>query len=94
MDAIGARELRERLAEQEHWRQAKAVREGHQAPTDPDYYELEEMGKRVRRYGVEQQRTTVNGRPAIVTLRLTKTLIGDRWETSLVIEATEYLEEI
>ena len=40
MDAAGAGELRKRLEQQEHWRQADAVRDGRQLPSDPDVQEL------------------------------------------------------
>ena len=75
MDAAGAEELRKRLEEQQHWRQAEAVRDGRQPATDPDSFELEEIGDGVRRYGHEQQRMTVDGRPALVTVRMTKTIV-------------------
>ena len=92
MDANGARELTKRLKAQEHWRQADAVLAGEQPATDPDLHELEEMGDRVRYYGHEEQRTTVDGRPALVTYRLTKTLVDGSWEGSLAQESVRYLD--
>lgn len=92
MDAHGARELRKRLKDQEHWRQAPAVLAGDQPATDPDLSELEELGEGVRYYAREEQRTTVDGRPALVTYRLTKTLVDGSWETSLARESVRYLD--
>ena len=49
MDVAGAESLRQRLEQQAHWRQAKAVRDGRQSATDPDLDDLESMehGKRL-----------------------------------------------
>lgn len=88
MDATGAGKLREWLEQQEHWRQAEAVQQGRQASTDPDAWELEEVGERLRLYRVrEEQRRVVDGRPAVVIQRLTKRLVNDRWETVYEVEA-------
>ena len=92
MDTNGARELRKRLQEQEHWCQADAVRDGRQPQTDPDLLELESIGDGVRYYGCEQAQTNVDGRPARVSTRLTKTLTDGAWETALVRESVEYLD--
>jgi hypothetical protein len=86
MDAAGAKEL----AEQAHWRQAEAVRAGHQPPTDPDALELEEIRDGFRYYGRDHQQLTVDGRPAIVTFRLVKTLVDGWWERSAIREEIEY----
>ena len=40
MDIAGAKELSRRLAQQEHWRQARAVRIGRQPSFDPDGHAL------------------------------------------------------
>jgi hypothetical protein len=93
MDAIGARELRKRLEEQEQWRLADAVRDGRQSGTDPDACELEETADGVRYYGREEERTIVDGRQAIVTFRLVKKIAGGRWETSCERETVRYLGE-
>lgn len=92
MDANGARELSKRLEQQEHWRQAEAVRAGRQPATDPDSSELEEVVDDVRYYGREQQRMTVDGRPALVTSRMTKTIVDGEWVRSLVPENVVHLE--
>ena len=93
MDANGARELSKRLEAQEHWRQAAAVLRGEQSATDPDAHELEELSNDLRRYGTEQQETTMDGRPAVVTHRICKRLRDERWETTLEIERVEYFED-
>jgi hypothetical protein len=92
LDAAGAEELRKRLEEQRHWRQAEAVRDGRQPATDPDQLELEEIGEGVRYYGREQQRTTLAGRPVLITLRMTKTLVDGSWERTLARESVRYLD--
>ena len=93
MDANGARELTKRLESQAHWRQATAVQTGEQPTSDPDAQDLHELGEGVRRYGIETQRTTVEGRPALVTHRLCKRLREGRWETSFEIERIDRLED-
>ena len=91
MDANGARELSKRLEAQAHWRQATAVQTGEQPNSDPDAQDLDELGEGVRRYGIETQRTTVEGRPALVTHRLCKRLRDGRWEVTLDVESIDYL---
>ena len=93
MDANGARELTKRLEAQAHWRLATAVQTGEQPSLDPDAYDLDELGEGIRRYGIETQRTTVEGRPALVTHRLCKRLRDGRWETSFEIERIEPFED-
>ena len=92
MDANGARELTKRLEAQAHWRQATAVQTGEQPTSDPDAQDLDELGEGVRRYGIETQRMTVEGRPALVTHRLCKRLREGRWEVTLDVESVDYLE--
>jgi hypothetical protein len=92
MDAIGAQELRKRLEQHQHWPQAEAVRDGRQPATDPDQRELEEIGDGVRYYDREQQRTVVDGRPALVTVRMVKRIVDGEWERSAVQEKVEYLD--
>ena len=91
MDANGARELTKRLEAQAHWRQATAVQTGEQPTSDPDAQDLDELGEGVRRYGIETQRMTVEGRPAVVTHRLCKRLREGRWEVTLDVESIDYL---
>jgi hypothetical protein len=93
MDANGARELTKRLEAQAHWRQATAVQTGEQPTSDPDAQDLDELGEGVRRYGIETQRMTVEGRPALVTHRLCKRLREGRWEVTLDVESIDYLED-
>jgi N-acetyl-anhydromuramyl-L-alanine amidase AmpD len=93
MDANGARELTKRLEAQAHWRQAAAVQTGEQPTSDPDVHDLDELGEGVRRYGIETQRMTVEGRPALVTHRLCKRLREGRWEVTLDVESIDYLED-
>ena len=93
MDANGARELTKRLEAQAHWRQATAVQTGEQPTADPDAQDLDELGEGVRRYGIETQRTIVEGRPALVTHRLCKRLREGRWEFTLDVERIDYLED-
>jgi hypothetical protein len=93
MDANGARELTKRLEAQAHWRQATAVQTGEQPTSDPDAHDLDELGEGVRRYGIETQRMTVEGRPALVTHRLCKRLREGRWEVTLDVESIDYLED-
>src|SRR5207253_109174 len=92
MDANGARELSRRLEAHEHWCQAEAVQRGEQPASDPDAQDLEELGEGVRRYGIDTQRTTVDGRPTIVTHRLCKRLVDGRWEVSLEVEQDKGVE--
>jgi hypothetical protein len=93
MDANGARELTKRLEAQAHWRQATAVQTGEQPNSDPDAQDLDELGEGVRRYGIETQRMTVEGRPAVVTHRLCKWLRDGRWETSIEVEHIQHFED-
>ena len=91
MDAAGAEELRKRLEEQRHWQQAEAVRDGRQSATDPDSFELEELVDDVRYYGREEQRMTVDDRPALVTVRMTKKIVDGMWVRSYVPEKVVHL---
>lgn len=92
MDARGAQTLSDRLQQQEHWRQADAVARGDQPATDPDALDLEELSEGRRVYSIrEEHREVVDGRPALVIQRLTKRLVGDRWETAYEVERTRWL---
>ena len=92
MDAAGAEELRKRLDDQQHWRRAAAVRDGRQSATDPDAAELDSVDGDIRYYGRETQRMLLEGRPALVTFRIVKTIVAGRWETSYEQESTQYLD--
>jgi hypothetical protein len=92
MDAHGAQTLRDRLEQQEHWRQAEAVAHGQQPATDPDSSDLDELGDGVRLYGVrEEHRQVVDGQPVLVIQRMTKHLVDGRWETVYEVERTRPL---
>ena len=78
--------LRKRIEEQEHWAQAPAVRDGHQARFDPDRDELRELGSGVRLYGYEQRHEVAEGRRALVTWRVCKRLHRGYWERELIRE--------
>jgi hypothetical protein len=72
VDAAGAVELRWRIEQQQHWRQAEAVRDGRQPAMDPDSEDLEGVGDGIRIYSV---RFTGEGR-----LRICKRLVDGVWE--------------
>jgi hypothetical protein len=93
MDAVGAAELRKRLEEQAHWRQAEAVRDGRQSAADPDSLELEEVGEGVRFYGRAEERTLVEGRRALVTQRACKRLVDGWWEARYEVARVRFLDE-
>lgn len=87
MSSQGAQILRARLEQQEHWRQAEAVRNGGQPAVDPDAWELEELGEGLRLYATrEQHRRVVNGHDELVVERFTKRLVDGRWETTYEVE--------
>ena len=90
MDAAGAEELRKRLEEQAHWAQAEAVKDGRQPASDPDAQELEEIGDGIRYYERGEQRTTVDGRAAVVVVRMVKQLVDGEWQRSAIQEDVEY----
>jgi hypothetical protein len=91
MNAPRVKTLNERIAEQEHWRQADAVRRGLQPNIDPDAWQLVETRESLRIYDIrEQQRQTIDDRPALVTQRMTKRLVDGWWETSYVRESVQY----
>lgn len=94
MDANGARQLQKRLEAHEHWCQAEAVADGRQPASDPDVRELEEIGDGVRHYGRDVVRTKVDGRPAQVATRMTKTIVDGAWETSHVHDSVQYLDGV
>lgn len=92
MDANGAQTLRARLEQQEHWRQADAVARGEQSATDPDAWDLDELGDGVRLYDIrEEHRQVVDGQPVLVIQRMTKRLVDGRWETVYEVERTRPL---
>jgi hypothetical protein len=86
MDVAAAEVLRQRLAQQEQWRQARSVRVGSQPPFDPDGHSLESFRAGIRFYWTEQ-RTEVNaGRTELVTQRVCKRLVDGAWENDVIVE--------
>jgi hypothetical protein len=83
VDAAGARELRWRIEQQEHWRQAAAVVDGRQPRVDPDMNELVSLGEGLRVYS---ERFTFEGR-----FRLCKRLVGGLWEPGTIEDPGEEL---
>jgi hypothetical protein len=78
VDAAGARELRWRIEQQQHWRQAEAVVDGRQPTVDPDMNELVSLGDGLRMYS---ERFTSEGR-----LRLCKRLVNGLWEPGTIAD--------
>ncbi len=87
MELSGAEALRWRLAQQEHWRSAQAVRTGQQPPFDPHGHALESFRGTLRVYRMEPAVEMVHGRPATVTTRMTKRLIDQAWHEQVEIES-------
>jgi hypothetical protein len=77
MNARGGQLLAFRIAEQEHWRMAEAVREGKQPPRDPDGAALVEIGERVRRYRSDAVQT----QGGVGSEDVEKRLVDGWWET-------------
>jgi hypothetical protein len=86
MDVSGAEVLRQRLAQQENWRAARAVCLGQQPSIDPDGYALESYGDGIRVYRREQRLEQRNGRHEWVTQHLRKRLVDGAWEAEVVVE--------
>jgi hypothetical protein len=86
MDTKGARHLRDRIAQQQHWALAEAVRDGRQPATDPDAEQLEELCEGLRLYRAEATTAIVAGRVTTVHQRLQKTLVEGVWKTSIVTD--------
>jgi hypothetical protein len=87
VDVTGARALSRRIAQQEHWRQARAVRVGQQPASDPDGQELESFRSGLRLYRAEQRLEDANGRRELVTLRFCKRLIDGAWHDEVIVES-------
>ncbi len=79
MDPAGAENLRLRLEQQAHWRQAEAVRDGRQPGIDPDSDDLERLEDGVRYY----RRQINHG----VQVRRCKQLIDGVWVSGSVTES-------
>jgi len=78
MDVAGAERLRWRIEQHAQWRQASAVLDGRQSPTDPDIAQLETVRDGVRLYSA---RITQNG-----IMRMCKRLVDGVWEYGTVDE--------
>jgi len=87
MEVSGAEVLRQRLAQQEHWRAARAVRIGYQPSFDPDGHALESYHDGVRLYRREQRLEQRNGRHELVTRRIRKRLVDGAWEAEVLVES-------
>ena len=91
MEISGAQVLSERLAQQEHWREARAVRIGSQPPFDPDGYALVSFAGGVRLYRREPCVEQQGGRPALVTRRIKKVLVDGAWEAEVLVENVQHV---
>jgi hypothetical protein len=79
MDIEGARILSERIAQQQHWAQAAAVREGRAPSIDPDAHRLTELRDGLRIYDSETGTTRIDGRTAKLTRVYCKRLVDGEW---------------
>jgi hypothetical protein len=61
VDANGARALKARIDQHQHWREADAVRDGRQPATDPDASDLVALDVGVRRYRDGLEKRLVDG---------------------------------
>jgi hypothetical protein len=86
MDTNGARHLAVRIAQQQHWELAQAVRDGRQPSSDPDGEELEALGDGLRLYAAEVT-DSANGRRAVQ--RFLKTIVDGSWELAAIDERSE-----
>jgi hypothetical protein len=89
MAIAGAEVLRFRIAQQEHWRQARSVRLGSQPVFDPDGHLLESCGTAVRVYREQRVFQVVEGRKALVIRRLHKHLVDGAWHDENLVVAVE-----
>lgn len=78
--------LRQRLAQQEQWREARLVRLGRQPSFDPDGHALESFSAGVRLYRPTQWVERMDGRQSLVTERVRKRLVNGAWEAEVVVE--------
>ena len=73
-------------AEQEQWREARAVHIGRQPSIDPDGHSLEGFGSGVR-YRERCEVELHEGEAALVIRRHRKRLVDDAWEDEVSVEA-------
>jgi hypothetical protein len=91
MDVAGAEALRWRIAQQEHWQRAPAVRAGAQPAIDPDGYLLESFGNGVRTYRTQRRTEVVDGRLAVVTCHVSKRLVEGAWHEDVFFEQLSHV---
>jgi hypothetical protein len=90
MDIVaGAEVLRFRIEQHEHWQQARSVRLGTQAASDPEAYLLESCKPLLRVYRVERKVEFYEGQRALVISRLRKHLVDGEWHSERLIEGVE-----
>ena len=91
MDIAGAVVLSQRLAQQEQWRSARAVRLGVQPAVDPDGHALESFRGDIRYYGSEERIEVVGGSSTLVTRRVCKRLVDGSWRDDVVVERVQHV---
>ena len=85
MDPAGAENLRVRLAQQAHWQEAEAVRDGRQPSIDPDSSELVRVESGMRIYAEQ----VIHG----ARVRHCKRLIDGVWVSGTIAEPSEVEDE-
>jgi hypothetical protein len=90
IERTGAEALNFRIAQQENWEQAEAVRDGRQPRIDPDGIELQEIAEGLRTYRSHEVGGTMDSRPAILTQRLVKRLANGLWESEVEVVNYRY----
>jgi hypothetical protein len=82
-----------RLTQQEHWEQAAAVHDGRLPRIDPDGAELERLDEGLRIYGLHEAYGSIEGRQALLSQRLVKSLSASGlWESELVVEYYQHVD--
>jgi hypothetical protein len=84
MDTNGARHLAVRIAQQQHWELAQAVRNGTQPASDPDREQLEALGEGCRVYATQVR----NGATGPTVERFLKTLVDGSWQLAAFDEGS------
>jgi len=85
VDPAGAQSLHLRIEEQEHWRQARAVRDGQQPATDPDSDELDRIADGIRFYSPR----SVHGE----LVRQCKRLSEGVWVSGTILDSESIMKE-
>jgi len=81
VDPAGSEQLRLRIEQQAHWREARSVLDGRQPAIDPDGHDLERMEVGLRLYAPRLARGRV--------IRQCKRLIDGVWISSTLAEASD-----